>query len=199
MSSIPDKFDSQHPWTLTASGRTFSFGEKNQKIYIKDLAAGLAKICRFAGATTQFYSVAQHSVLVSQIALYNTRDYKTALCALLHDAHEAFIGDVTMPAKCAINNAIGFDAIAIISERADEIIYNAFGLPWPLDDETAHEIKRADLSTLATELRDVMPETGRDWDHLPKPINRVIQPWPWPKAEEKFLGQYEELNAMVRT
>ncbi|MEM7619519.1 MAG: hypothetical protein AAF228_03505 [Pseudomonadota bacterium] len=193
------KFTDDKPWVQTASGHVFYFGDNDQLVYIQDIATGLAKICRFAGATTSFYSVAQHSILVAEIVLINTKDYKKAFYALLHDAHEAFVGDITMPAKCAINNAIGWDVIAAITEQADEAIFRSFGLKYPIDEATTNAIKQADRMALATERRDVLIETNDNWGDLPPPYRRVIKPWPWTVAEEKFLEKFAELNAMSNT
>lgn len=68
-------------------------------IDIDDIATALSKICRFGGHTGQFYSVAQHSCLVSMLA---PRDLQRA--ALLHDAAEAYLGDVIKPLKVIIGD-----------------------------------------------------------------------------------------------
>jgi hypothetical protein len=69
-------------------------------IKLRDIASGLAKTCRFGGQTTHFYSVAQHSVLVAHLAPPYLRAH-----ALLHDASEAYLGDVIKPLKVIIGRA----------------------------------------------------------------------------------------------
>lgn len=66
-------------------------------IDIFDIAQALSNICRFGGHLNQFYSVAQHSILV--MAIVEPWNADLALEALLHDATEAYLGDVISPLK----------------------------------------------------------------------------------------------------
>src|SRR5262245_8676820 len=82
------------PTIMLASGRLFDFLDPHGSNFdINDIAHGLAHICRYAGQCRRFYSVAEHSVLVSDTV------EQFAYEALLHDAAEAFIGDLTRPFK----------------------------------------------------------------------------------------------------
>lgn len=65
-----------------------------ERIFIDDIAQGLANICRFNGQCRSFYSVAEHSVAVSMLVETPYR-----LAGLLHDAAEAYLGDVPRPLK----------------------------------------------------------------------------------------------------
>jgi len=83
------------PWIQTFTGRRFHpLSPQTTDIVIEDIAHALSMICRYAGHTRKFYSVAEHSVIVS---LHVPPEY--AREALLHDASEAYIGDVSRPIK----------------------------------------------------------------------------------------------------
>jgi uncharacterized protein len=82
------------PAIMLKSGSWFDFcSPASSDFTIEDIAHGLANICRYAGQCKKFYSVAEHSILVSEIAVGFEFE------ALLHDAAEAFIGDITRPLK----------------------------------------------------------------------------------------------------
>jgi 5'-deoxynucleotidase YfbR-like HD superfamily hydrolase len=82
------------PTIMLASGKLFDFLDPHGSDFgIDDIAHGLAHVCRYAGQCRAFYSVAEHSMLVADTVS------EFAYEALLHDAAEAFIGDVTRPFK----------------------------------------------------------------------------------------------------
>ena len=80
------------PTITLASGRLFDFLDPHGSDFsIEDIAHGLAHVCRYAGQCRAFFSVAEHSIIVSDLVT------EFAYEALLHDAAEAFIGDITRP------------------------------------------------------------------------------------------------------
>lgn len=169
------------PDILTVSGHYFDFlNPENNVVRVVDIAHALSNVCRFAGHTREFYSVAQHSVLVSDIVAP-----ENALIALFHDAVEAYIGDVTRPLKNLLPE------YRVIEARLQADIFRKLGLP----EEIPAEVKQADLILLATEQRDLMPEHDDEWvlisgvDALPD----SIAPWLPNDAEEYFLDRYHEL------
>ena len=79
----------------TCSGRRVHIANPlPDEIDIEDIAHGLSHTCRFAGHVPLYYSVAQHSLLVSELL-----DERTAMWGLLHDASEAYLHDLTRPLK----------------------------------------------------------------------------------------------------
>lgn len=99
-----------------------------EMICIEDIAHHLSMLCRWAGATKSFFSVAQHSVLVSKICPWELQKW-----ALLHDAAEAYIGDLTRPLKVLLrqmdpDSPGSFDMIETGLMRA---IAEKFNLGWP--------------------------------------------------------------------
>ena len=146
----------------TYSGRQFyPLAPQAAQIEIGDIAHGLAYQCRFNGQTRHFYSVAQHSLMVMSLV-----PEKFRFSALLHDAAEAYLGDMVKPLKNL------FPEFSVIEARVMEIIGHRFGLDLTHLDPS---IKQADLIALATEKRDLMPHSVETWLYL-----RDIEPLPAP-------------------
>jgi len=180
----------------TASGKAFHIGVTRQPVDLFDIAASLAKICRFAGATSVHYSVAQHAVLVSNIVMsLPGASALMALQALHHDDHEMVTGDIPLPFRHAISDLTGDDVIAAMQHEVDVAIYAGLGLPMPTV-KAASMIATADKVALATERRDLLPDTDHDWGQMPQPWRRAIKPLPWSKAEDAFIARHEELVAL---
>ncbi|WP_438863791.1 YfbR-like 5'-deoxynucleotidase [Neptunicella sp.] len=147
---------------------------------IQDIAHSLAHICRFNGHTREFYSVAQHSVLVSQIV-----PAEHALTGLLHDAAEAFCGDVATPLKQILP-----DYQAIIT-NIEQHLASHIGTTYPLPEC----VKQADMQLLATEVRDLMPADGDYWACIAHvtPLKETITPLSPQKAKQQFLDRFFQL------
>ena len=101
-------------------------------INIEDIACALSKICRFTGQVGKFYSVCEHSYIVSDLV-----DKKYELHGLLHDASEAYLGDLSTPLKSLL------PAYKKLEKRTMEVIGEKFGLDF-YDTEAYNEVKRVD-------------------------------------------------------
>jgi 5'-deoxynucleotidase YfbR-like HD superfamily hydrolase len=131
-------------WQRMLSGRRLDLLDPSPlDIEIEDIAHGLARVARWNGQTRgdHAFSVAQHCVLVAQIAAHvNPRlDRAARLAALLHDAPEYVIGDMISPFKAAL----GVDYKAF-EHRLMAAIHIRFGLPPRMPEALEAEIKRAD-------------------------------------------------------
>lgn len=88
------------PYLHTFTGRRHDLERPEiAGINLIDVAASLAQICRFTGHTRKFYSVAEHSVNCARYARFVGASRQIQREALMHDAHEAFTGDVASPIK----------------------------------------------------------------------------------------------------
>lgn len=179
---------SRHPWIQTSSGmKVYLHKPDPAMVNIRDIAEALSKLCRFNGHIQQFYSVAQHSCHVAGLLPPSAKPY-----GLLHDAHEAYTGDLITPVRETLRNRAGYDIWGGTCAPLEKAIHEAFGLPWPPHPSLANLIEEADRVALATEKRDLMNESPA-WDvELPPADRKVIRPWPWPEAHHRFLTCFEE-------
>ena len=172
------------PTILTAAGRYFDFSDPvASEIGIGEIAHALSHICRFTGHVRQFYSVAEHSWHVSHLVPRGDE-----LAGLLHDAPEAFIGDVSKPLKMLLPD------YALIEERVEAAVLARFGLSAPLPDS----VKDADRQMLRVEQVQAMPSAGHDWglgDLSPQAKLVRLEFWDPAEAAMMFLRRFEELTA----
>lgn len=162
------------------------------EVQIEDIAHALSQICRFGGHTKEFYSVAQHSVLVSGYLLNRFHDPRLSLEGHLHDAGEAYTGDATRPQKAAINE-ITAGGWSRFEDPICETVAKKFGVCWP----PRPQVKDADNRVLHTEVRDLLPGSVEacEWVHgLPEPLPEPIVPWPCEVAERIFLDTFRSLH-----
>lgn len=173
-------------WIRTASGIKFDiFNPKVKDVNVEDIAHSLSRLCRFNGHLgTSLYSVAQHSVFVSEIV-----EPEFALEGLLHDASESIIGDLISPVKALLPD------YSKMEKRIDNVMIKAFGLRSGKKCKTA--VKTADIIALLTEARDLVihkKDVLCSFDKGLEPHKRKIRPWSQKKSYEMFLARFYELT-----
>jgi hypothetical protein len=173
-----DNGSTGHITTFTGRG-IFPLSPNPADIFIEDIAHSLANQCRFTGHTREFYSTAQHSVMVSWIV-----PMECELEGLLHDGSETYLSDIARPIK--LQPGFG-DAYHEAESRLEKAIAERFELPYPM----TKAVKDADAILLWTEMRDLMPQNPPK-DALV--LDNTIEPWSPKRAEREFLRRYWELT-----
>ncbi len=161
-----------HTWT---GNRFYLLDPRPEEVFIEDIAHALSLQCRFNGHITEHYSVAEHSVMVSDIVTNEDNDPKLALTALLHDAAEAYLGDVVSPLKKLLPGYMKFET------AVEECIADRFSLIYPFPDAVRH----ADKKALEQEFKFLEPFVKKpDYPFCP------LLP---SSAEKEFLVRYNSL------
>lgn len=166
-------------WIQTYSGRRLELlDDRNdaESIDIRDIAHALSMVCRYTGHVGRHYSVAEHSVLVARLLELTGYPPLVQLCGLMHDAHEAYVADLSSPMKRALREFSGdgdssYDLLdAYVSRR----VRTRFGLHSP-GAQTAFEVpvKKADHAMLMHEAFALFLNGPRpDWD--PGPVDEAM-------------------------
>ena len=160
---------------------------QSDQILIEDIAHALAFQCRFNGHCKYFYSIAQHSVLVANFCGNTLYSSMVRLFGLLHDAAEAYLGDMISPLKNVIPEYKNYEIII-----RDQIFTKFCGRTQ--NDSEQRLIKTIDTRLLLTEALILMPSCGENWrnDMIPFPIKFSCQT---PiMAEQTFLQRFKRLN-----
>lgn len=175
---------------LTYTGRVFDVLNPSAKdIDILDIAHSLAMQCRFNGHCNQFYSVAQHCVILShQVDQYFARE------ALLHHAAEAYIGDIVTPLKQCLGTWGCRPAKSI--HTIEMMIMTQIGKVFDTRVPISHEVHEADQRLKLNEKNDLMPPSPLLFAQLgtePFELDHPIAPVGPAHAEALFMGRFEEL------
>lgn len=174
-----------NPSIILGSGRPFNpYLPTGPFSVVTEIAPALSKLCRFTGHTRSFYSVAQHSVLVSYLC-----DPSHALAGLLHDASEAYLADIAAPMKRSPAFAQYRDLEAYIQRAIEHEHGIEGGIP--------ADVQAADRLALAVEARDLMPAALRIEGVDPGAVGEIgrIDPAPPDRAERMFLDRWRYLIA----
>jgi uncharacterized protein len=174
-------------WIQSISGRKVSvINPDASMIDIDDIAHALSMLCRFNGHGRSFYSVAEHSVHTShEIAP------ELAFVGLLHDAAEAYIGDVPAPLKRYLSDFQAYEA------KMEAAVAEHFGVL--VQDFYCAELKRADTQLLVDEKTALMVPEPEPWPPNAPPPKRPerIEAWPQHVAKQRFLERFAELSSSV--
>ena len=198
--------------TMLTLGGQLNFNDMNvDDFHIEDIAHALSMICRFGGHCDRFYSVAEHSCLLADY-FTNRYDFYNARIALMHDAGEAYTGDIIQPLR-----AWGRD-IEDLEGECWKLIAEKFGLPGHI----TPEVKEADTRLCLAEMIKFFkpkncdpsnPAVQEKWpeglpgnwqgpsDPLVVSVNPSVLPhfhsWQPGKAKVEFLNRFERLQKMA--
>lgn len=154
---------------VTASGLCIDpLNLRPDQVRLLDIATSLANTCRFAGHTSSFYSVAQHSVACAQVALERTGDRDLARVALLHDASEAYLLDIPRPLKYG---PLFGDRYLQAEQAAQAAVWEAFGIT-EMAARHADAVKALDDDLLAVERVTLMRTATAPWPGV-RPIGEI--------------------------
>lgn len=166
-------------WTQTYTGQQFwPLDPRPEHVDIRHVAHALSMLCRYGGSALRFYSVAEHSVLLSR--------YFTAPAskrwALMHDASEAYLVDVPRPIKQELGLYLPIEAMVMGA------IVQRFALgPCPA------EVHEADGRILADERAQNMAPCVAEWQDTGPPLGITLQLWTPAEAEIAFLEAFIDL------
>lgn len=176
------------PYIHTPDGR---FYLSSPTWRIRSIAHALSQNARYNGNALYFYSVAEHSVLVS--LLMEELNLGDPLEGLLHDAQESILTDVPSPWKSVLPDYRALEG------RLERSLREHFGL----GPDKSEGVKRADWLALFIEAEALIPEEGSDFvdsnNLRPQALKLARQGWhingfAWKRARSLFLSRYDELR-----
>ncbi len=165
------------PFILTYTGKKFPYSDVTTDcIDIRDIAHSLSQLCRYTGHTNLFYSVAQHSLLVSEKMPGGPAE---KLVGLLHDGAEAYTNDLASPLKKWLNNPMG-EAIqgpcryGRLQNTITTVIYNKYGVT-----EIPGDVKMFDTAAGLYEAEGFMGLSEEELARysFPMHLRHLWQPW----------------------
>lgn len=171
-------------WMMTYTGIIYwPFIPRPQDVDIRDIAHGLSNLCRYGGQCKSFYSVAEHSWLMSYMV-----PAEFAFEALLHDGAEAYVGDMIVPLKRNLTHYEDVDA------RNEAAVRTRFELP----SEKTVPVRMADEQIVTTEYETLFGMVPRylTWTFPPKDPRVELRLWTPEVAEQKFLERFDELTRL---
>ena len=169
-------------WMRTFTGGQFDFVDPQpEMVKVRDIAHHTSLLCRFTGALQEFFSVAEHCLIVSHLV-----PPEFAFEGLMHDASEAYLNDLNKPAK---ETLLDYKAL---EKKIEHIIALKYGLPTTM----SPEVKYADNTSLRAEAAEILLETDfSEWGDMEYDPTYVYGRIPLTsrQAERKFLIRFDEL------
>ena len=171
------------PWMQTYTGRQFfPLDIRAEDLVIEDIAHALGQLCRYNGHTNDFYSVAEHCVLMTRHAMNLGWPRATLRAVLMHDAAEAYIGDYPQAVKRVI---LG---IKELEGRIEAVLAEKFDLDQ--SEETKAQIKELDRRIVLNERLALMPGVHPWMADAYEPLDVIILCWSPRKATQRFMQTY---------
>lgn len=158
-----------------------------ESIEVCSIAAALSKVCRFGGHCPRFYSVAEHCVHATSLACSQGYAGDALVAIFLHDAAEAYIGDMVKPLKVLMSQ------YGEAERRIEAAIEAAFGVDFARWESV---IKRFDRAMLKAEKVAMWPEDLETWEGFSEIETYVVnlQLWGPSEAEMQFLAMARTLQ-----
>jgi hypothetical protein len=172
--------------TLTADGYWDLLNPTPDKVNFDTIAKVLAQLPRYNAHTSKPYSVAEHSMWVAHLACEMFGKCAVGP-ALIHDAHEAYVGDITSPVAAALVALGAGDALERLKTAHDRAIYTAAGIAWPLPAAIREQVAQSDALIHAVEMRLLFPDHALADDQMEPHVAENIE-WAIKQAED--LGLY---------
>ncbi len=160
-----------------------------ETIDIQSIAAALSKICRFGGHCPRFYSVAEHCIHATTMAISDGFVGEAIVAVFLHDAAEAYVGDMVKPLKVTMPQYWEAEL------RIDRAIESKFSIEFKKFEDT---IKRYDRIMLKAEKASMWPRCSDEWFGFSEIEERKINFGFWDPsyAEMQFLVMATTLQLM---
>lgn len=198
-------------WAQALNGVAFDLiNPRVDMVDVETIAIALSRVPRFVGHTLGgIVSVAQHSVEGARAIMRDLDNKPAALAFLFHDAHEAYISDITFPVRQAIEYIINVrtglfcagemfrGALADLTERIDTVIHEAAGIDWPLAPDVQAIVKEYDSRMCIAERNARMSPTPYPWGgkYSVEPVEGAdLSCWPNDKAADQWLYEFARLS-----
>lgn len=186
MSMIDETFGCVNNTIRLRSGLYFDLADpKPDQFTFADIAGALSKICRFGGQCEWFYSVAEHSYHCAMVAASDGLPNEIQRAVLLHDAAEAFCGDMVKPLKVMMPD------YSIVEKKVEAVIAEKYGV-----DFSSPKVREIDWAMLIAERRRLFSADGVVWtgEDKVRKLSPKIMRWFPIDAEMFFVIRARELG-----